>query len=239
MKIENKEINIDSAQIKKMFEAGSHYAYSKSKRHPSVKPFIFGAKKGTEIFDLEKTAVQLEDAKNFIKKVLESNATKNALFVGSKNEIKSLLRDVAENNDLPFVTNRWVGGTLTNFEIIRKRVEKFEKLNSDKEKGDLLKYTKKERLNIDKEIERLERKFGGIVAMKELPVFVFVIDPKSEKVAVEEAKQRNIPIIALANSDCNIKEIDFPISANDSSKASVQFFLNEIVSAYKEARKTK
>lgn len=236
---EKQDTNINSSQVEKMFEVGSHYAYSKSRRHPSVKPFIFGVKKGTEIFDLEKTSIQLEDAKNFIKKILETNATKKALFVGSKNEIKGLLRDTAENNDISYVTNRWVGGTLTNFENIKKRVERFEKLSDEKEKGDLMKYTKKERLEIDKIIERLNRKFSGIVSMKDLPAFLFVIDPRNEKVAIEEAKQKNIPIIALANSDCNIKEIDYPILANDSSKASVQFFLNEIVSAYKEARKTK
>ena len=134
---------------------------------------------------------------------------------------------------MPSVTNRWVGGTLTNFDEIKKRVEKYKKLLEEKETGGLAKYTKKERLGIDKEILKLEKKFAGIVSMKTLPAVVFVIDSKYEAIAVEEAIQKGIPVVSLSNSDCDIKKIDFPILANDSVSDSVQFFVDEIVSVCK------
>ncbi|MFH1402610.1 MAG: 30S ribosomal protein S2 [Patescibacteria group bacterium] len=232
MKIETNETKTDIAQIEKMFEVGAHYAYSRSKRHASTKPFIFGVKNGTEIFDLEKTAISLEEAKNFAKTVFE-NAGKQMLFVASKNEAKDIVKSIAESVGMPSVHNRWVGGTLTNFDVIKKRVSRYLKLLEEKESGELLKYTKKERLQIDKEIAKLERKFAGIVSMKTLPAVLFVVDSKYEAVAVQEALLKNIPVIALANSDCNIREIDFPIVANDASCDSIKFFTEEIASLCK------
>jgi small subunit ribosomal protein S2 len=232
MEIENKEI-IDINKVEKMFEAGAHYAYSKTKRHPSTKSFIFGSKNGVELFDLEKTTVCLEDAKKFIKETL-ATGNKQVLFVGSKSEIKDIVKKTADILEMPSVTNRWVGGTLTNFDEIKKRVEKYERLMSEKEKGELTKYTKKERLKIDKEILKLERKFSGIVSMKTLPALLFVVDSKYEEIAVEEAIQKNIPIVALANSDCNIKKVDYPILANDSVRESVQFFMDEVTPVCKK-----
>ena len=137
---------------------------------------------------------------------------------------------------MPFVDGRWIGGTLTNFAQIRKRVEKLEKLTSEKEKGELAKYTKKERLLIDREIANLERFFSGIVSMKELPKALFVVDPKKEKTAVKEALDMNIPVVALAGSDCNIRELTYPIVGNDSSQTSIQFFVNEITKTYSESK---
>ncbi len=235
---ETKELNIDDEQITKMFEVGAHYAYTKSKRHPSTKSFIFGAKNGVDIFDLEKTKKSLEEAKEFVGKVLET-AGKQILFVGSKSEAKNIVKEIAEGIEMPIVSNRWVGGTLTNFDIIKKRADRLLKLREDKESGELLKYTKKERNQLDKEVIKLERKFGGITSMKTLPSVVFVIDPRYESVAVEEAKQKNIPVVALANSDCSIKEIDYPILANDTSNKSIQFFTEEIASVCKTVPKTK
>jgi len=228
MEMENKSETVDMDQIEKMFEAGVHYAYSKTKRHPSTKSFIFGSKNGVELFDLEKTSVCLDEAKEFIKDTLSAGAGRQILFVGSKSEVKDIVKETADKLNMPSVTNRWVGGTLTNFDEIKKRVQKYEKLTDEREKGELTKYTKKERLKIDKEILKLERKFAGIVSMKILPAIVFVVDSKYEEIAVEEAKQKNIPVVALTNSDCNIKKVDYPILANDSVRASVQFFVDQI-----------
>jgi len=219
-------------QVQKMFEAGAHYAYTRTKRHPSVKTFIFGAKNDTEIFDLEKTNVSLEEAKNFIKEVF-TKAGSQTLFVASKNEAKNIVKEIAEAVNAPVVYNRWVGGTLTNFDMTKKRVALLKKLKDEREKGDLMKYTKRERLQIDKKIAKLEKKFLGIAEMPTLPACMFVVDPKHEAVAVQEALLKNIPVIALANSDCNIKMIDFPIMANDSAGESVKFFTKEIASACK------
>ncbi len=229
IKEKTKEINVDTTQVEKMFEVGAHYAYTRTKRHPSVKPFIFGAKNGVEIFDLEKTFVSLQETKEFIKSLFEK-AGAQVLFVGSKNESKNILQTIAEGVGMPVVYNRWVGGTLTNFDMTKKRVDLLLKLIDEKDKGELAKYTKKERLQIDKQIAKLERKFSGISNMKTLPAALFVIDPKHEITAVKEALLKNIPVIALANSDCNIRDIDYPILANDSAKESIEFFATEIAS---------
>jgi len=236
--MENKQESINMNQIEKMFEVGAHYAYTKTKRHPSTKAFIFGSKNGTELFNLEKTCVSLEEAKKFLKEVLLAG-NKQVLFVGSKNEVKDIVKKTAEKLDMPSVTNRWVGGTLTNFDEIKKRAEKYQKLLMEKEKGELSRYTKKERGNIDKEILKLERKFSGIVSMKALPAVLFVVDSRYENIAVEEAIQKNIPVVALVNSDCDIKKIDYPILANDSVCESVKFFMDEIASVCKTSPKIK
>ena len=218
-----------------MFKAGAHFAFSKTRRHPTVTPYIFGVKNKVEIFDLEKTEVLLENAKAFVSSLAKEG--KAILFVGGKSEARNSIKSGALSINMPYVDGRWIGGTLTNFTQIRKRVEKMEKLVSEKEKGELAKYTKKERLLIDKEIANLERFFSGIVSMKDLPKAIFIVDPKKEKTALKEAKDMGIPVIALAGSDCNIKGLDFPMVGNDSSQTSVNFFVQEIVKTYSTAKK--
>lgn len=213
-----------------MFQAGAHFAFSKSRRHPSVTPFIFGVKNKVEIFDLEKTTTLLEEAKNYIKALGKDGKT--ILMVGGKSEARNAVKNGALSLGMPFVDGRWIGGTLTNFGQIRKRVEKMEKLMMEREKGELAKYTKKERLLIDREIDTLERFFSGIMSMRELPKALFVVDPKKEKIAVKEARDMGIPVVALLGSDCNLKEVTHPIVGNDASETSIQFFVNEIVKAY-------
>ena len=220
--------------ITDMFAAGAHFGYTRSRRHPSAVPFIFGAKNGVEIFDLEKTSVSLNTAKEFIKSLTKGG--KQILFVGTKNEGKKAVELGASTIDMPFVAERWVGGVLTNFTEIKQRAAKLEDLRSKREKGELAMYTKKERLLIDKDIERLEKNFGGIVSMKELPIALVVIDPKKESIAVKEAQVIGIPVVALANMDCNIKEVNHPVPGNDSSVSSISFFIEEITKAYKEGR---
>ena len=213
-----------------MFKAGAHFAFSRTRRHPTVAPYIFGVKNKVEIFDLEKTSALLETAKAFIANVAKEG--KAVLFVGGKSEARNAIKSAALSTNMPYVDGRWIGGTLTNFTQIRKRVEKMEKLTTEKEKGELAKYTKKERLLIDREIANLERFFSGVVSMKELPKALFVVDPKKEKNAVKEAQDMGIPVIALAGSDCNLKEVDLAIVGNDASQTSVQFFTQEIAKAY-------
>lgn len=218
-----------------MFKAGAHFAFSKTRRHPTIAPYIFGVKNKVEIFDLEKTDILLEKAKAFVETLAKEG--KSILFVGGKSEARNVIKSGALSINMPYVDGRWIGGTLTNFTQIKKRVEKMEKLVSEKEKGELAKYTKKERLLIDREIANLERFFSGIVSMKDLPKAVFIVDPKKEKTALKEAQDMGIPVIALAGSDCNIKGLDFPIVGNDSSQTSVNFFVQEITKAYSTAKK--
>ncbi len=228
-------VTINNSRVENMFKAGAHFAFSKTRRHPTVTPYIFGVKNKVEIFDLEKTEVLLEKAKDFIASLAKEGKT--ILFVGGKSEARNSIKSGALSINMPYVDGRWIGGTLTNFTQIRKRVEKMEKLVSEKEKGELAKYTKKERLLIDKEIANLERFFSGIVSMKDLPKGIFIVDPKKEKTALKEAQDMGIPVIALAGSDCNIKGLDLPVVGNDSSQTSVNFFVQEIVKAYSTAKK--
>lgn len=218
-----------------MFEVGAHFGYAKSRRHPSTKKFIFGAKDSIEIIDLEKTAEMLESAKTFVFETIKKGG--QVLFVGTKNEISSYIKDSALKVDQPYVNNRWIGGTLTNFTEIQKRVKRLEDLEEQKEKGLLVKYTKKERLLIDRELDKLNERFGGITNMKSKPLAMFIIDSKNEINALNEAKEENVPVISLSNSDCDISEIKYPILANDSSVKSVRFFVDEIVEAIKEGQK--
>lgn len=224
-------------EIEAMFKVGAHFGLGRSRRHPSVKPYIFGAKNKVEIFDLEKTNVLLDTAKAFVKSIAASGGS--MLFAGSKNESLTAIKDTALRLDQPYVAGRWIGGTLTNFPQIRKRVERMEDLISKREKGELTKYTKKERLLIDREIAKLERFFFGLVVMKQKPKAVFVIDPKKEMIAVREAKHQNIPVIALAGSDCDITTVDYPIVGNDTARASIAFFIKEIADAFESGRLSK
>ncbi len=217
-----------------LFKAGAHYGLAKSRRHPSVRPYIFGVKNRVEIFDLEKTLGLLETAKNFVKAIAADG--KQVLFVGGKAEARDAVKSAAMSVDMPYVAGRWIGGTFTNFAAIRSRVDKMGQLMTDREKGLLTKYTKKERLLIDREISNLEYYFTGVVSMKEMPKAIFVIDPKREHIALAEAKKLNIPVIALAGSDCDISLVDYPIVGNDAAIASIRHFANEIASAYKEGK---
>ncbi len=224
----------DTTIIEEMFEAGAHFGYSKSKRHPSMKSIIFGVKNKVEIIDLEKTNDYLVRALEFVSSLASEG--KQILFVGSKNEARDAIKNGADSIMMPYVFNRWIGGTITNFSEIKKRIARLEDLTLKKEKGELGMYTKKERLLIDREIEGLERHFGGLLLMKQKPAAIFIVDSKHENIAVKEAKCSGIPIISLSGSDCNIKEIDCPIPANDASRMSITFFVNNIVDAYRKAK---
>ncbi len=225
---------VSNASVERMFKAGAHFGYSKSKRHPSTKPYIFGVKNRVEIFDLEKTNEMLEIAKNFVRTLGQEG--KQILFVTGKAEARDVLRQTAESLGMPYIAGRWIGGTITNFAAIRSRVDKLADLSGKREKGELGKYTKKERLLIDREIDNLIFYFKGLASLKEFPKAFFVIDPKREKIAVTEAHKGNIPVIALAGSDCDLSDVDFPIPGNDSSVASIKFFLAEIAGAYQEGK---
>jgi len=224
----------DKTLIEKMFEVGAHFGYSRSRRHPSMKSIIFGIKNNVEIIDLEKTDEYLEKAREFIASIAKEE--KQILFVGTKNEARNAVKAGALSIDMPYATNKWTGGTITNFSEIKKRIDRLEELTRKKEKGELGMYTKKERLLIDREIEDLEKNFGGLLTMKGLPVAMFVVDSKAEKIAVKEATDKGISVVSLSGSDCNIKDINYPIPANDSSSSSIEFFVDQIVSAYKEGK---
>jgi small subunit ribosomal protein S2 len=216
--------------IEKMFEAGAHYGYSKSRRHPTTSPYIFATKNGVDIINIEKTSELFEKAIEQVIKLAASGKT--ILFVGTKAEAQQQIVEAALSLNMPYVSERWVGGALTNFPEIKKRITKLLDLRDQKEKGGLDKYTKKERLLIDREMDDMTKNFQGLTGITRTPDALFVIDPKKEHIAVTEAHKMNLPVIAVLNTDCNLKQVEFPIIANDASVMSISFFVNAVKEAY-------
>src|SRR5271168_2866897 len=192
------EKTAQNPMIDGMFKAGVQYGFSKSRRHPSFSSLIFGVKNKVEIIDLEKANDFLTKAKEFVKKL--ASEKKTILFVGGKNEVKEAVRKAAQKIDMPYVAGRWIGGTLTNFSEIKKRIAKLEELTSAKEKGELEKYTKKERLLIDREIEHLTTLFQGIVKLQGAPDAILIVDAKQEDNAFQEAKMKHVPILSICGT---------------------------------------
>lgn len=232
-KVKNEE-KIIPANIEKMFEAGAHYGYGKSRRHPSVSSYIYATKNNGDIIDLEKTSILLEQATLFIKNIGAQNKT--ILFVGTKPEAKEVIKNAAMSLNMPFVDSRWIGGTLSNFIEIKKRITELENYNKDSTTGGLEKYTKKERVVMAKKMEKLSKYYSGLIGLKKTPDVLFIIDAKAEHIAATEAFKSGIPVVALMNSDSNIKKIDYPIVANDSGIPSIKYFTNAILTAYKEGQ---
>lgn len=227
-------MNTQGTLIDGMVAAGAHYGYTRTRRHPSIKQFLYATKDRSDLIDLSKTSTQLEVA---IKVMADAIAGgKQVLFSGNKPEAQQITKEIALALRMPYVTNRWIGGTLTNFGEIKKRIEKLQDLLDKKEKGELSVYTKKERLLIDRSIEKMDRSFGGLSEMKQLPAALFVVDSLAEDTAVKEANFMHIPVISLSNTDCNVSMINYPIVANDASQSSLKFFLEHIEQALKGAR---
>jgi len=230
--------NVGKGALDALFSVGAHFGFVKSRRHPSAKPFIFGSKNNIEIFDLEKTSQELEKAAVFVEEKGKEGVT--AIWVGGKSEAREAIIKAGKELEMPYVAGRWIGGTLSNFSEIKKRITRLEELTGQRERGELGKYTKKERLLFDREIDKLTIYFGGLSTLKALPKFLVVIDPKKEYIAVAEARKIGIPVVALAGSDSNLYELDYAIPGNDSSRQSIAYIVSELINAYKqgvEARK--
>lgn len=211
-------------------EAGVHYGYSRTRRHPTVTPFLYGTKNGADIIDIEKTGLQLEAATKFLGELSASGKT--VLFVGVKPESRSAIIDIATSLKQPYVTERWIGGILTNFSQMKTRIEKLEKMKEERVSGEYAKYTKKEQILLNREMERLSKYFSGLLGMHKLPDALFVVDSKKEHIAVLEAHKVNIPVIAIGNTDCSIRGIEYPIVANDSSASSIGAILDILKGAF-------
>lgn len=221
--------------IDRLFAAGAHFGFRKSRRHPSMKPYLFGAKEGNDIFDLERSATLLNDAKEAIKQM--AAAGKVVVFVGTKEEVAGLVKAKAESIETPFVVNRWVGGMITNWPEIRKRIARLFELITMGETGELeRKYTKKERVILNRELEKLTHNFGGIRVLERNPDMLVVVDPRYDKLAVAEGKEKNIPIIGIMSSDSNVKDVTYPVVVNDTLRSSVSLVLDELVASYKEGK---
>lgn len=225
----------NSALIDRLFKAGAHFGFKKSRRHPSMKPFLFGVKEGNDVFDLERSAELLNAAKEAIKKFASEG--KVIVFVGTKEETSAIVKAKAESVEAPFVTNRWVGGMITNWGEIKKRINRLFELINMGESGELeRKYTKKERVILNREREKLVFNFGGIRSLEKTPDMLVIVDPRHDKLAVAEAREKSIPVIGIMSSDNNAKLVDYPVVLNDTLRASVNLALDELIAAYKEGK---
>lgn len=226
-------MSTNSTLIQRLFNAGAHFGFKKSRRHPTVVPYLFTTKEGVDIFDLEKTAAIVADVKELLKQA--GLTGKTVLFVGTKDESAKIIKATAEGVGAPYVSNRWIGGMLTNFSEIKKRINRLEALTHESTSGELeRKYTKKERVMIGREMDKLAFNFGGIKDMQKSPDYMLVVDPRHDHIAVTEAISRNVPIIAIMSSDCDAAKITYPVVVNDSLQTSVSLILEELAAAYKE-----
>lgn len=211
--------------LEEMAGFGVHFGHRESNINPKMKPYIFGARNNVNIIDLEKTAEKLKEALDFIQNLISENRT--LLFVGTKIQTKNLVKEIAEECQMPYVAERWIGGLFTNFETIKKRLDYFKGLERKREGGELEKYTKKERADFDKEIRDLAINFGGIKNMEKLPDAIFVLDMKKDALAVKEARMKKIKVVALADTNVDPTIADYPIPANDDAISSVKYILEK------------
>lgn len=221
----------DNGAIEAMFKVGAHLGYSRARRHASVRPFLFGVKNGVDVIDLTQTTVMLDKALERLTELGKSG--RKVLFVGTKPEIREKVKATAISLGAPYVTERWVGGILTNWPEIKKRVARLKELTDKFAKGELEKYTKKERLLFERERAKLEMEFGGIANLDGAPGALCVIDSREESIAVAEAKKMKVETIALLNSDCDKTAVTYSVLANDSALLSVEYFLGKFAEAYK------
>lgn len=218
--------DIENFKIEDLAKAGVGYGYRKTRRHPSTKGFVYTTQNGIDIIDLEKTKSSLKEAVAFLKSLREQN--KKIVFIGEKPEVTQIVKETALALDEPYIVNRFIGGSITNFPQIKKRIEKLHTMLSEKEKGEWNKFTKKEQLLKQRELNKLDKNFGGLASLSNLPSAIVVIDSKYEDIPVKEAGLAHIPVVALANTDCDVSTIEYPIIGNDSSRSSVEIILNLI-----------
>jgi small subunit ribosomal protein S2 len=235
-KTATKTPDLVSPELVTMLEAGVHFGHERSKRNPKMEPFIFQQRNRIAIIDLEKTQIALQRATAEVYR-LATTSTRGILFVGTKRQAREIVRRRAESIGMPYVTKRWLGGTLTNFSTIQKSIEKLDELRQREADTSLIgKITKKERSVMKKEIGRLEIVLEGIKDMRTLPAAVFVVGAHDEKLAVREAKRVGVPVIGITDSNADPEAIDWPIPGNDDAVRSIDLIVGTIAAAIKAAR---
>ncbi len=209
-----------------LVKIGAHYGYTRTRRHPSAKPYINASQNGVDFIDLSKTMTQMDTAMDFLKGVVAAN--RQVVFVGTKPEMKQIIKEISLASNMPYIADRYIGGVFTNFPQIKKRIEKLHTLLKQKEAGELAVYTKKEQVLIQRDIDRLDRSFGGLSVLDGLPAALVVIDSKKEWMCVDEAIRMRIPVVALCNTDSDIKVIDYPVVCNDAAPQVARAMLEHI-----------
>jgi small subunit ribosomal protein S2 len=220
--------------IRELLEAGVHFGHQTKRWNPKMKKYIFGARNGIYIIDLQQTVKLFKQAHDFIKGITAEG--KDVLFVGTKKQASEAIYEEANRAEMFYVENRWLGGMLTNFQTIKNNINRFHFLNSIENDGTLENYPKKEQAKMLKEKEKLEFAIGGISNMKRLPSAIFIIDPKNEAIAVKEGKRLGIPIVAVVDTNCDPDDIDYVIPGNDDAIRSIRLFTSRIADACIEGR---
>lgn len=221
-------------RIRALLEAGVHFGHQTRRWNPKMKPFIFTARNGIYIIDLKKTLVAIDEAKRKIVEIISRG--RSVLFVGTKKQAADVVKSEAQRSGQFFVTSRWLGGMLTNFDTIKLSIRKLKEFEEMREDGTLEKFTKKERSLKERQYIKLERALGGIKDMNHLPGLVYIVDAKKESIAVAEARRLNIPIIAILDTNADPDPIDFPIAANDDAIKSIKIITKELADALIEAK---
>ncbi|EIJ81473.1 30S ribosomal protein S2 [Bacillus methanolicus PB1] len=220
--------------MKQLLEAGVHFGHQTRRWNPKMKKYIFTERNGIYIIDLQKTVKKVEEAYNWVKELAANGGT--ILFVGTKKQAQESVKEEAERSGMFYVNQRWLGGTLTNFETIQKRIQRLKDIERMAEDGTFDVLPKKEVVKLKKEQERLEKFLGGIKEMKQLPDALFIIDPRKERIAVAEAHKLNIPIVAIVDTNCDPDEIDVVIPANDDAIRAVKLLTSKMADAVLEAK---
>ncbi|KEZ50115.1 MULTISPECIES: 30S ribosomal protein S2 [Bacillaceae] len=220
--------------MKQLLEAGVHFGHQTRRWNPKMKRYIFTERNGIYIIDLQKTVKKVEEAYQFTKELAANGGT--ILFVGTKKQAQDSVKEEAERSGMYFVNQRWLGGTLTNFETIQKRIKRLKDIEKMQEDGTFEVLPKKEVVQLNKELERLEKFLGGIKDMKGLPDALFIIDPRKERIAVAEARKLNIPIVGIVDTNCDPDEIDYVIPANDDAIRAVKLLTSKIADAILETK---
>ncbi len=219
--------------LEEMMKAGAHFGHQKARRNPKMDEYIFTTRKGINIIDLQKTQEKIQEALEFIKTIKKSG--KNILIVGTKIQAKDLVREVAVATGMPFVSERWLGGTFTNFKVIRGRTRYLLDGEGMLERGEFKKYTKFEQMKKIEELEKMEKRMGGIKNMADLPGAIFAVSIKEDNLAIAEARKMGIPVIAIADTNVDPSHVDYPIPANDDAISSLRLILSYVFKAIQEA----
>jgi len=220
--------------MKQLLEAGVHFGHQTRRWNPKMKPYIYGARNGIYIIDLQQTVTMFDDAYQYVIRTVSQG--EEVLFVGTKRQAQAVVEEEAQRADMPFVNHRWLGGTLTNFKVIRSSIEHLKKIEEMAADGKLDLLPKKEVLHIQREYAKLERNVGGIKAMDRLPGALFIIDPNHEEIAVREARKARIPVVSIVDTNCDPDLIDHIIPGNDDAIKAIKLFMNKVADACIEGR---
>ena len=218
-----------------LLKTGAHFGHQVSKWHPKMKPYLFGSRNGIHIINLEQTVVKMKDTFESVRDIVAKGGT--IVFLGTKRQAAPIVEKYAKQCGMPYITRRWLGGTFTNFSELSKVIRKLNDLRAKRDAGDLNKYTKKERVVIDRDIEEMEMKVGGISTLTRLPEALYVVDVKHEKTAVEESNQKRVPVIAMLDSNVNPELVAYGIPANDDAVKSIEMVTRLIAEAVSEGMK--